>query len=85
MTKQFNFVTNPATGLYDIFPMPLGKLTPPTLSGSYYPNNDNTPEYWMIRCPSCNSDNVCRLPKPDDCWLCISCQDSWYYDREELP
>lgn len=72
-----------------IVPLPHGKLTP-HLRGSYSYNEDCTPDWLIILCPNCQSDNVCILnPKfnpeiEEDLgrWFCISCYDSWRYGCE---
>ena len=71
--------------LSDIVPMPYGKILP-DLTNCSCPN-DPWPEYLSpILCPNCGSDNVIELSKehnPDAAdWFCISCQDSWCYERE---
>jgi len=69
-------------------PMPYGKLTP-SLLGSYNYNTEHTPDWLVILCPNCGSDNVCCLsptfnPGLDrrGRWFCISCHDSWEYEVE---
>jgi len=69
----------------DIVPIPCGKLTP-SLAGSYNYNTDNTPDWLVQRCPNCSSDNVCCLSHlyyPEGRWFCISCYESWVYERED--
>jgi len=55
-------------------------------------------ERMRIVCPNCGSDHVVGLSEehnpdcsvmgenrsPSGRWFCISCQDSWCYEREEL-
>ena len=70
-------------------PQPYGKLTP-SLLGSYNYNTEDTPDWLVILCPNCGSDNVCCLdpkfnPEIEDTkgrWFCISCLDSWRYRCE---
>ena len=74
-----------------IVPMPYGKLLP-DLTDCYYANL-REPESFI--CPNCGSDNVVGLDDehnpdivaenrtPSGRWFCISCQDSWCYEREE--
>lgn len=70
------------TELPDIVPMPYGKLLP-NLDECYYINSDNTPDWLMMYCPNCGSDHVVGLPDYYDAdWFCISCHDSWCYERE---
>ena len=65
-----------------IVPMPYGKLLP-DLTDCYDANSDDTPEWLMIYCPNCNSDHVVGLPDYHDAdWFCITCHDSWCYERE---
>jgi len=73
----------------DTAPMPYGKLTP-SLLGSYSYNTEHTPDWLIILCPNCGSDNVCCLsplfnPELDyrGRWFCISCHDSWEYHLED--
>lgn len=73
----------------DLVPLPLGKITP-SLIGSYSYNTEDTPDWLIILCPNCGSDNVCvldpiwnrDLEEPQRRWFCISCQDSWKYGYE---
>lgn len=76
-----------------IVPMPYGKLLP-DLTDCYYVNEDSYLD--PILCPNCGSDNVVGLSEkynpdcsvngynltPSGRWFCISCQDSWCYERE---
>ena len=78
-------------------PMPYGKILP-DLTDCYYINlrPDGTMNQYLdiITCPNCDSDNVVVLSKehnPDiaeeqeilaERFFCISCQDSWCYERE---
>lgn len=77
----------------DIVPMPYGKILP-DLTDCSYPNIP-WPQYLdPILCPNCGSDNVVGLDDkhnpdvvednntPGGRWFCISCQDSWCYERE---
>ncbi|KKN72644.1 hypothetical protein LCGC14_0408860 [marine sediment metagenome] len=74
-------------------PLPAGKILP-DLRGSGQANTEDTPDWLMILCPNCNSDNVVSISpvfNPNECydsvlnkptkglWFCISCQDSWRY------
>ena len=74
--------------LYDIVPMPYGKLDYPDLRCSYSYNDADTPEDWVVHCPACSSDHVCCLSpflnelESAGLWFCISCHDSWRYERE---
>lgn len=57
-----------------IVPMPYGKLLPALYSYS---------EVDGFECPGCGSSNVARLDGSHEAdWFCISCQDSWCYERE---
>ena len=70
-----------------IVPMPYGKILP-DLTGSHSVDDD-----WAV-CPACGSNNVVCLDSkynpwvdeenntPSSRWFCISCQDSWCYERE---
>lgn len=78
-----------------IVPVPYGKILP-DLTDCYYPNIPEPIHTHMDRiiCPSCESDNVVGLSSkfnpdivvenisPAIRWFCISCQDSWCYERE---
>ncbi len=78
-----------------IVPMPYGKILP-DLTDCEYPNEGLDEDSYLdiIRCPNCDSDNVVILDKeanPDvaaeqeilaERFFCISCQDSWCYERE---
>ena len=76
----------------ELVPMPYGKILP-DLTDCYDPNED---EEDRILCPGCGSDHVVGLSEehnpdcsvngenrtPSGRWFCISCQDSWCYERE---
>ena len=78
-----------------IVPMPYGKLLP-DLTDCYYVNEGRDEDSYtgLIICPNCGSDNVVGLDDkhnpdivaenitPSGRWFCISCQDSWCYERE---
>lgn len=79
----------------DIVPMPYGKLLP-SLIDALYPNEPVWSELTgPILCPACGSDHVAGLSSlhnprvvdenrtPGCRWFCISCMDSWCYEREE--
>ena len=73
----------------EIVPMPYGKLLP-DLTDCYRISEP-------FLCPGCGSDNTVGLSEkynpdcsvngenrtPSGRWFCISCQDSWCYEREE--
>lgn len=73
--------------LANIVPMPYGKMLP-ILIDAYYPPIDN------IICPACDSNHVCAPSTvlnpglleenltPGCRWFCITCQESWCYERE---
>ena len=73
-----------------LVPMPYGKILP-DLTSCYYPNNEDDEP---LLCPNCGSDHIVELSNdynlwifeyniyPIDRWFCISCQDSWCYERE---
>ena len=69
--------------LPDVVPMPYGKALP-ILINCYYPNEQLDEP--AILCPNCGSENVCSPNKALNPgiadWFCISCQDSWCYERE---
>lgn len=84
-------------GIADIpdVPMPYGKILPDLTNCEYINQGLDEDSYLdIIRCPNCNSDNVVILDKeynPDiaaeqeilaERFFCISCQDSWCYERE---
>lgn len=66
--------------------------------GMSEPDDDDYDEFWDTKflCPGCGSDNVVGLSEehnpecsvmgenltPGGRWFCISCQDSWCYERE---
>jgi len=68
-----------------IVPMPYGKILP-DLTGSHYDEHES--------CPGCGSNHVVALSSqlnpwipeenetPGCRWFCITCQDSWCYERE---
>ncbi len=65
-------------------PVPCGKILP-SLHGSYNYNTEGTPDWLVVLCPNCGSDNVCCLnleDYPEGRWFCISCRDSWRYECE---
>ena len=82
-----------STDLPDVVPMPYGKILP-DLTDCEYPNEGWEGYLDDILCPNCGSDNVVILDKQANPWLndeqeilaerffCISCQDSWCYERE---
>lgn len=79
----------------DTVPMPYGSLLP-DLTACRYPNTPEPQYLDKILCPNCSSDNVVGLNPLfnmlDDIsrvsswgrWFCISCYDSWRYEREHL-
>jgi len=78
-----------------IVPMPYGKILP-DLTDCYHVNEGLDEDSYLepILCPNCGSDNVVGLDEdanpdiveenisPSGRWFCISCQDSWCYERE---
>ena len=74
------------TGSIDLVPMPYGKILP-DLTNCHYVNEPDL-------CPNCGSDHVVGLDKRhnpfieeeqgilSNRWFCITCQDSWCYERE---
>lgn len=70
-----------------IVPTPYGKMLP-DLRGAYYP------PIGSIICPACGSNHVCAPNtalnltliaeniSPASRWFCITCQESWCYERE---
>lgn len=78
---------------FDVAPVPYGH-NEYDMRGSYQPNDDHTSIWLLIVCPSCQSENVVGIsPDYNDIpdrngissrglWYCISCGDSWRYERE---
>lgn len=79
-----------------IVPMPYGKILP-DLTDCYYVNEPEWDSYLgPILCPGCGSDHVAGLSEkhnpecsvmgenrsPSGRWFCVSCYDSWCYERE---
>lgn len=78
----------------DLMPMPYGKMLP-DLTDCEYPNEEEDNYFEPMLCPGCSSTNIVILDhihNPElieeqvglgDRWFCISCQDSWCYEREK--
>lgn len=70
---------------WEIVPVPYGTIYP-SLAGSYNYNHDYTPDWLVVYCPACGSDNVCCLSLedyPETRWYCIACYCSWRYERDK--